>query len=172
MKKFFIFLLFSCFAIGNVFAQNTKDKMLYKSLSSYGKDTLAYYLYNFVEQKDSLKGKKMSEVLSKLEVPVKYYFAGAETDPKNVDYARTLIFSNKNRRDTRFVIDNNEGSLYLLVLEFAPTVPFTTLNDYIKDHGDALASTQYEYFSQYTVRSVRFIAYPLKVSTAPVKGKK
>jgi hypothetical protein len=156
MKKIFMLLILSLLAANYSFAQ--KQKSDYRSLDSFAKDTLSYYKYNFIENKDSLVGKKVSTLLSMLEVPVKYYIVGL--DEKNPDNAKTLILCNRERAYSRAIINLRNDKLYVLMLSFSPTIPYATLMDYCKSHGDAITKEQYDYFSQFTITSLGFKAYP------------
>ncbi|MDR3706639.1 MAG: hypothetical protein P4L28_12130 [Paludibacteraceae bacterium] len=154
MKKIFMLLLLSFFTMTHSFAQKSN----YRPLDSFAKDTLSYYKYNFIENKDSLVGKKVSALLSMLEVPVKYYIVGL--DEKNPNNAKTLILCNKDRANSRAIINSGNDKLYILMLSFSPTIPYATLMDYCKSHGDAITKDQYDYFGQFTITSLGFKAYP------------
>lgn len=63
--------------------QNAGDNEInknYRSLTNYNRDTSAYMIENFVKNQEFYKQKPISVLLNKLEVPVKYFVYGSDTD--------------------------------------------------------------------------------------------
>ncbi|GGI25209.1 hypothetical protein [Pedobacter mendelii] len=65
-----------------VYAQSTKPQPdeKYKPLSSYSGDTSLYIIENFVTNQAFYKQKPLNVLLRTLEVPVKYFVYGSDTD--------------------------------------------------------------------------------------------
>ena len=71
--QFILFILFLIVFTGKNQAQNQQD-LPYRPLSSFSSnelsDTLQYLQYNFFDRQDQYKGKKISEVIQDLELPI------------------------------------------------------------------------------------------------------
>ena len=68
-KQIILFALFSLISMGVLWAQ---EQMPYKSKATFKTDTLQYLEYNFTERAPQYVGKKVSDVLKDLELPVLY----------------------------------------------------------------------------------------------------
>jgi hypothetical protein len=70
--KIIITALLLGLVFGTVNAQE-QDKLPYKSLASFNNDTLQYLEYNFLTRHDQYKGKKVSDVINDIKLPILYF---------------------------------------------------------------------------------------------------
>lgn len=88
MKKILLLILFISISM----LGKAQCDIPYKPLSTFGTDTTAFIIYNFMDRKDCYKGKTLKEVTKDLGISIKYYVDGRIMRGSHFGYISIYIY--------------------------------------------------------------------------------
>ncbi|GGI25211.1 hypothetical protein [Pedobacter mendelii] len=128
----------------------------YKPLSSYQGDTSKYMLENFVTNQEFYKQKPTSILLNKMEVPVKYFLHGPDTDD-HLYSTNVIIGAYSFSENERKVKLKKEPAI--LVIYWTKPILTAKIDTLLKQKGRVWNKDLADFFGKQIIDHVGYVKY-------------
>ncbi|GGI25205.1 hypothetical protein [Pedobacter mendelii] len=164
MKIFKVFIsvaiLYVLIAQKLVYAQSTKPQPdeKYKPLSSYSGDTSLYIIENFVTNQAFYKQKPLNVLLNRLEVPIKDFVYGSDTDDHEYT-THVSITAYQNAEIERKVKLKKEPAI--LVIYWTKSVKILEVTQVVRKNQGVWNKDLADFFGEQVIDHIGYVKYPV-----------
>ncbi|GGI25215.1 hypothetical protein [Pedobacter mendelii] len=143
-----------------VYAQSTKPQPdeKYKSLSSYRGDTSLYIIENFVTNQEFYKQKPISVLLNRMEVPVKYFLLGPDTDDLLYSTNISICAYSSSEIERKIKLKKEPA---LIVIYWTKPILSTKIYDLLKQKGRVWNKDLADFFGTQIIDHIGYVKYPV-----------
>ncbi|MDR1504984.1 MAG: hypothetical protein LBT43_21240 [Prevotella sp.] len=167
MKKTIILFLLIIISLG----VKSQCELLYKSLSAFGTDTVAFMTYNFRDRADCYKGKTLKEVAGDLQIPIKDFNSSSIMGQENFGKIRGIYIDIYSSDYVRYLM-MSERIFNGLYLEFENLIPD---DEYTKRNQQGWTQDLFDHFKDMKIKSIRYtdrIMKPKRTTTKSTRQRK
>ncbi|RYE24911.1 MAG: hypothetical protein EOP45_05305 [Sphingobacteriaceae bacterium] len=158
MKNFILILLVIIVSCKTLRKHKT-EKLPYRPLISFDKDTASYIKYNFIERKQAYLNKNINVLIEDTEVPVKYY-----TDGGSAKYVDSIpyIYLKFYRADVtdRKIIEKKDPTI--LVIHLVTSLSTNVTGPLLRKIHGVWTKEAKEFYGEQKIKDIEIVNYNFK----------